>query len=80
MEKVLVELLRAEQLLEDGGALRQGDHMQDLVEEPNAFGGGHSVVDVHEDLDRTEEEQVVELRRDELLVLVDGCEPRSNEL
>ena len=54
--------------------------MEHLIEQPDALGGRHAMVQVHKDLDCLEKEHVVELRWDQLLVLVEGGEPRGDEL
>ena len=54
--------------------------MQDTIEEPDALGSRHAMVQLHEQLDRLKKEKIVELRWDQTLVLVEGREPTRNQL
>ena len=54
--------------------------MQNTIEEPDALGGWHAMVQLHEQLDRLKEEEVVELRWNQALILVEGREPTRNQL
>ena len=56
-----VEVLLAEQLMHDQGALVQGEVVQGLEQEVQGAGSGDRVVDVEGDLDTREEEVQVEV-------------------
>ena len=53
--------------------------MQNTIEEPDALGGWHAMVQLHEQLDRLKKEKIVELRWDQTLVLVEGREPTRHQ-
>ena len=80
MEEVAVEVLRIQDLCQDRCPLTYRYDMQDTIEEPDALGSRHAMVQLHEQLDRLKKEKIVELRWDQTLVLVEGREPTRNQL
>ena len=80
VEEVAVEALWIQDLCQDRSPLTNRYDMQNTIEEPDALGGWHAMVKLHEQLDGLKKEEVVELGRNQALVLVEGREPTRNQL
>jgi hypothetical protein len=79
VEEVAVEVLRIQDLCQDRSPLTDRYDMQNTIEEPDALGSRHTMVQLHQQLDGLKEEKIVELRRDQALVLVEGREPTRHQ-